>query len=558
VANATPGLGGGTHTWWIQTWNDAGYGPWSAGKTFTPPTPALPGAAILNTPSGSIGNNNPTYNWNQVSAATWYYLWVDGPSGHILDKWYSTADANCNGSTCSVANATPNLSGGTHTWWIQTWNSVGYGPWSAGKTFTPPTPALPGAATLNTPSGSIGNNNPTYNWNQVSAATWYYLWVDGPSGHILDKWYSTADANCNGSTCSVANATPNLSGGTHTWWIQTWNNVGYGSWSNGKTFTPPTPTLPGAATLNAPSGSIGNNNPTYTWNEVSAATWYYLWVDGPTDHIFHQWYSTADANCNGSTCSVANATPGLISGTHTWYVQTWSSAGYGPWSAGKTFTPTDAAGFSSQFNGSSAGWTAYYGSWSIDSNQWYHAVGDGTYYVTSGYSATNYANFDVQTRVSTNTPHEAYLMVRGTPTPLDGGKDWNSGYYFGFDVNGFYMVGKMVNGSWTEIQPWTFTSALNQGGAWNVLRVVASDNNLYYYINGALVWSGTDSSLTTGKVGFELGTNPEYGLWVDWITLTSSGESMTVITDTVSSEQQALNDAAKAIGSAKTHGGYHK
>ena len=35
---------------------------------------------------------------------------------------------------------------------------------------------------------------------------------------------------------------------------------------------------PGAATLVTPNGNIGtNHNPTYTWNEVSGSSWYYLW-----------------------------------------------------------------------------------------------------------------------------------------------------------------------------------------------------------------------------------------------------------------------------------------
>jgi hypothetical protein len=330
VAGATPGLGGGSHTWWIQTWNDLGYGPWSSGMSFTV---SPPGKATLVSPSGSIGNNNPTYTWNEVSGATYYYLWLDGPSGHVFDKWFTAAEAGCSGGTCSVAGATPNLGGGTHTWWIQTWSNAGYGPWSDGKTFTPPTPTPPGKATLNTPSGTIFINNPIYTWNEVSGATYYYLWLDGPSGHVFDKWFTAEEASCKGSSCS-ATLPVTLSSGAHTWWIQTWNPVGYGPWSDGKSFSV---SPPAAATLVSPNGSVANN-PTYTWNAVAGATWYYLWVDGPSGHIFDGWYTAAQANCNGSTCSIAGVTPSLTSGAHTWWVQTWSPVGYGPWSSGTNFT----------------------------------------------------------------------------------------------------------------------------------------------------------------------------------------------------------------------------
>jgi secreted trypsin-like serine protease len=549
----TTTLSASSHTWKVQTWNNVGYGPWSDLMTFAP---TLPGKATLISPTNSIGTNNPGYTWNEVSGATWYYLWVDGPSGNVIQTWYTAAQANCNGSTCSVANATPGLSTGSHTWWIQTYNSVGYGPWSDPMTFSPPMPTLPGKATLNSPTGSIGTNNPTYTWNAVSGATWYYLWVDGPSGNVLAQWYQ-ASAVCSGGTCSVANATPNLAAGSHTWWIQTWNNAGYGPWSDPRIFSVPNP-LPNKPTLISPNGSTTDLTPTYTWNAVSSdtgspATWYYLWVDGPSGNVIKTWYTAADTGCSSGTgtCSISPAVTLLPGGTYTWWVQGYNAAGYGPWSNSMSFTHTSAGGFNSQFNGSSTGWTPYYGSWSISNNQWYFATGDWDFYVTSGYSSATYTNFDVQTRVATNTPHGAYLMVRGTPTPLDAWKDWNSAYYFGFDGYGNYDVEKMVNGSWTVIQPWTYTPYLNQGGNWNVLRVVASENRLYFYVNGYLVFTMEDSSLTSGQIGFELDTTPDYGLWIDWVTLNSYAENSLVITDTISAEQQALNEAAANGGNDK-------
>jgi secreted trypsin-like serine protease len=547
VTPTTP-VGGGNHTWWVQTYNDTGYGPWSSGMSFSTTIPTAPAATILVSPSGPISDNTPTYRWNQVSGATWYYLWVDGPSGNMIKQWYTSAEAGCSGGTCSVTPTTE-LGGGTHTWWVQTYNTAGYGPWSSSMTFSLPVPTPPGMATLTSPSDSISTNTPTYTWNEVSGATWYYLWVDGPSGNVIKQWYSSAQANCTGTTCSVTPGT-SLSAGSHSWWIQTWNNAGYGPWSTGMTFSTPIP-WPGQPTLISPNGSTTDLTPAYTWNAVSSetgspATWYYLWVDGPSGNVIKTWYTAADAGCSSGTgtCSISPATTLLPGGSYTWWVQPWNSVGYGAWSDSMSFTHTSTGGFNSQFNGSSTGWTPYYGSWSISNNQWYFAPGDWEFYVTSGYSSATYTNFDVQTRVSTNTPHGAYLMVRGTPTPLDAWKDWNSAYYFGFDGYGNYDVEKMVNGSWTVIQPWTYTPYLNQGGSWNVLRVVASENRLYFYVNGYLVFTMEDSSLTSGQIGFELDTTPDYGLWIDWVTLNSYAENSPVITDTISAEQQALNEAA--------------
>jgi hypothetical protein len=191
--------------------------------------------------------------------------------------------------------------------------------------------------------GNIGTNfTPTYTWSAVSSASWYYLWVNGPSGNVIKTWYDPAQANCNGNTCSVTSATT-LNAGAHKWWIQTWNPACYGPWSAGMDFSSAALVPPEPATLSSPSGNIATNTPTYTWSEVSGATWYYLWVNGPSGNVIKTWYASTDAHCNGSTCWVKPATT-LASGTHTWWIQTWNPAGYGPWSNAMTFSVNQGAG----------------------------------------------------------------------------------------------------------------------------------------------------------------------------------------------------------------------
>jgi hypothetical protein len=202
---------------------------------------------------------------------------------------------------------------------------------------------VPGTATLTAPSGTSCDPTPTYIWNAVSNATWYYLWVNGPSGNVLKQWYTAAQAHCASGTgtCAIAPATT-LASGNHIWWIQTWNSVGYGPWSAGQSFTVSSGSKPGAVTLIAPSGSSANPPPWYWWYEDSCATWYYLWVNGPSGNVIKQWYTSAQANCNGTWCWVTNATT-LPAGTNTWWVQTWNSTGYGPWSAGMGFIVSASA-----------------------------------------------------------------------------------------------------------------------------------------------------------------------------------------------------------------------
>jgi hypothetical protein len=126
-------LGRGAHVWHIQTWNEAGYGPWSDAMSFSP-TP--PGKATLVSPTGNTTDTTPFYTWNEVPDATWYYLWVNDPSGVVIQRWYKAIDV-CNSSTCSIEDPTV-LNTGAHIWWIQTWNDAGYVPWSDAMNFNAP------------------------------------------------------------------------------------------------------------------------------------------------------------------------------------------------------------------------------------------------------------------------------------------------------------------------------------------------------------------------------------------------------------------------------------
>jgi hypothetical protein len=97
-----------------------------------------PGAATLMSPSGQINDTTPTYNWNAVSGATWYQLYVNDSTGKKkIQQWYKASEVGCasGAGTCSVTPTTEVM--GSCKWWVQTYGSVGFGPWSLpGMTFT--------------------------------------------------------------------------------------------------------------------------------------------------------------------------------------------------------------------------------------------------------------------------------------------------------------------------------------------------------------------------------------------------------------------------------------
>lgn len=200
-------------------------------------------------------------------------------------------------------------------------------------------PATPGKAILLTPIGTVAARKPTFLWRQVPGATWYFLWVNQAGVPRIQTWYTSEQAGC-GSGTGNCSATPDyaLSPGLCQWWIQTWNEAGYGPWSDAMAFT--VIGGPGQVTLVSPSGTIGTASPPFVWNAASEATWYYLWVNDSAGNIrIQRWYTAEQAGCarGSNPCSVASPIS-LHRGGAIWWIQSWNPEGYGPWSIPLTFS----------------------------------------------------------------------------------------------------------------------------------------------------------------------------------------------------------------------------
>ena len=321
--------------------------------------PGVPGKPTTITPSGAITTNQPTYSWNAVSTASWYQLWVNDSTGNKIATWHTAAQTNCASGTgtCSITPAVI-LATGNATWWVRGWNSAGYGPWSDPRAFSVLTGGgVPGKPTTITPSGAITTNQPTYSWNAVSTASWYQLWVNDSTGNKIATWHTAAQTNCASGTgtCSITPAVI-LATGNATWWVRGWNSAGYGPWSDPRAFSVLTGGgVPGKPTTITPSGAITTNQPTYSWNAVSTASWYQLWVNDSTGNKIATWHTAAQTNCASGTgtCSITPAVI-LATGNATWWVRGWNSAGYGPWSDLRAFSVLTAL-FNDNFDSYSAG-----------------------------------------------------------------------------------------------------------------------------------------------------------------------------------------------------------
>ncbi|MCZ7549399.1 MAG: zinc-dependent metalloprotease [Anaerolineales bacterium] len=185
-----------------------------------------------------------------------------------------------------------------------------------------------------------------------------------------------------------------------------------------------------------------------------------------------------------------------------------------------------ASDFNSTFNGSTAGWTAVAGTWTLFQKSQYRSAG-----VADGFASARHAGaygdltYEVKMRRTGTCPIVKcanYVTVRGAPNPLDPTGRWNKEYKFAYSNLGSYAVFLVDGPAVTTLQDWTDSSAVVQGG-WNQLKVVAVGSSFKFYINGKLVWTGSDPTLRTGQVGFGFYREAGAGLlYVDWARLTTT------------------------------------
>jgi hypothetical protein len=175
-------------------------------------------------PDGTIYVNSPTYKWKSVSGAVTYRLVVyyfDGSSYVITENL--KASTYCSGWTCSYKPSTK-LSGGDHRFFVRARNAVGWGPMSSWKAFTYSTPVAP---TLISPTGTIGTDSPTYQWNDVSGAFLFRLSVYSidTSSYVITENVK-ASTYCSAGVCAYTPVTA-LSVGNYKFKVRGSNSAGW-------------------------------------------------------------------------------------------------------------------------------------------------------------------------------------------------------------------------------------------------------------------------------------------------------------------------------------------
>src|SRR5262249_985539 len=149
--------------------------------------------------------------------------------------------------------------------------STASGPWSNSLDFTvmalgTPTPIGPG--------GTLSSAQATFTWSEAAGADHYDVWV----GDLTTGQTVLRNQKVVGTTWTFP---PLHRGDSYRWWVRAVNstNTATSSWSNYLDFTIAALAAP---TLIGPAGSMTTAAPTFSWNAVSGADHYDVWVDDLT------------------------------------------------------------------------------------------------------------------------------------------------------------------------------------------------------------------------------------------------------------------------------------
>ncbi len=496
-------------------------------RSASPTTPAVP--TLVSPANGAtVPGNSVTFSWNASSGADRYQMRIR-PVG---TSWNELAVTT---STSETRTAFPN-DGTQYEWAVRAGNGAGqWSNWSPTRTFTNGTgSSAPAVPTLVSPAnganvvGTGSDSRITFNWNTSSGADRYQMRIR-PFGGNWQESSVTPDTS--------RSFTGFLNNGTQfEWAVRAGNNANqWSNWSSSRTFTNSQAATTGSIQVGIlPAGA-----------RTAGAKW--------------RLTTGSDTSWKNHNATISNLPAGsytirfkAVSG---WRRPANIKVTVGTGLVTRTGTYQSSFIFNHNFNNTNGyhGWVRMpQNRWSLNARTLVTA-GQANRFVNA-YNPRSYNNFDYQVRMRrVNSPHSLNaVIIRAGNTIGASARQIYPAYRFGYTNAGRYNIYRHnANGTYTEIQGWTASSAINRNG-WNTLRVVANGNNFRCFINGTLVRTFTDSTFRSGRVGVAMWRSTSdpsaTRLLVDWARLSqlAAGSAAAFETmETIDPEQHTLNEAAQ-------------
>jgi C1A family cysteine protease/predicted phage tail protein len=482
----------GTYYWRVRGKDSAGnISTYSPARSVIIDSPVPPPPSLTTPNDGWLTNNSSVdFNWSSVFYAEGYEIQVDNSNYFTSPVDFSQTILKDGDGNLATGVTITGITDGKRYWRVRSVNLYNEkGSWSKARFFTVDTNP-PNPPTLYSPAGNT----------IIRASSSKFSWLAASGANAYQFAYST-NADCSspvyesGVTTSLAHYPQGMAVGDYYWCVKARDAAqNWSAYSSGRAFfvRPPILSAPG---LNAPSnGSLTmDSTPEFSWYAVTGAADYEFQIASQ---------NTFSSPIETTVVAATSYTPSnpLPYGVLYWRVRSRNTSGEpGTWSGYRSLTQNS---FDSQFNGSSTGWISYpAGYWYLDGSN-FASNGIGGKWVNAYHTSTQ-TNFVYEARLKRSEAAAIYssfgIYIRGNST-------FNSGNYYNNDIeflvknSGIFSVWKVVNGVDVNIVPWTVSAALLPND-WNTLRITANGSTVSFYINGVLVYSGTDLPTSAGKVG---------------------------------------------------------
>jgi Tol biopolymer transport system component/pSer/pThr/pTyr-binding forkhead associated (FHA) protein len=130
-------------------------------------------------------------------------------------------------------------------------------------------------------------------------------------------------------------------------------------------------------------------------------------------------------------------------------------------------------------------------------------------------------------------------------------QDRNNFYRFDVSSDGYYLFSKFIDGEWITLVDWTPSEAIKAGG--NILKVSAFEDKIALWVNGQMLTSRTDDSLSHGNFGFFAGTFGDPYMWASFDNLKLAIPAGHDIIAVLPTATRPLGPAAPTVTPVPTH-----
>ena len=271
LANQGPFTGTGANvtlptngtTIYVRLWSFINGGATQLHNDYTYTEFSVSAAAITSpAPGSTLTSASTTFTWGAATGASSYYLWVGTTLGG-----YNLANMGPFTGTSATANLPTN---GT-TIYVRLWTFINGGTTQLSNDYTYAEFA-PSAAAITSPApgSTLTSASTTFTWNAVTGPSSYYIWVGTTLGG-----YDLA----NQGPFTGTSATLTLPTNGTTIYVRLWTFTNGGATQLHNDYTYIEASVAAAAIASPPpSSTLLSASTTFTWNAVTGASSYYLWV----------------------------------------------------------------------------------------------------------------------------------------------------------------------------------------------------------------------------------------------------------------------------------------